>query len=114
GLGDGPSGEAALRKALLENPKTLSVVGQTLDGLTAARAEDKERSAKRVAGEHLAAQGRQPIDAFTEIHGLDRHQDPHVWSDLDHERRRRNSCTIARRSLGLALGSRSVSRAPEA
>ena len=67
GLGAGPSGEAALRKALLENPKTLSVVGQTLDGVAAARAEDKERPAKWVAGEDLAAQGGQPINAFAVI-----------------------------------------------
>jgi hypothetical protein len=73
----------------------LPVIDQTLEGVAAAGAENKERSAQRVAGQDLPAQGRQTIDAFAEIHRLDRHQDPHVWSDLDHRLRLQNASAKA-------------------
>src|SRR5438552_5477735 len=82
--------------------------------MTTARAEDKERSPQRVPLEPLPTQRRQTIDAFAEIHRLDRQQDAHVRGDLDHKRRRRNNCTTHNSSLGLALGRRRIKRAPEA
>src|SRR5229473_602205 len=112
--GFGPSGEAALREPFLAEPEALPIIGQTFDGVVAARAENKERPAQRVTQEHLPTQSRQPIDAFAEIHRLDRQQDAHVRGDLDHKRRRRNSCTTHSSSLGLALGRRRIKRAPEA
>src|SRR5258708_1716198 len=112
--GLGPPTEAALGKALLAHPKTWPIVDQTLDGMTAARAEDKERPAQGLAQEHLPTQSRQTIDAFAEIHWLDRQQDAHVRGDLDHRRRRKNSCTTQSSSLGLASGRRRTNRAPQA
>src|SRR5436305_4858858 len=85
-IGFGPSGEAALRESLLAETEPLPVVGQTLDGMATARAEYKKRPAKRLARQCLTAERGQAIDAFAEIHRLDRHQDPHVRGDLDHER----------------------------
>ena len=66
--------KTALRKAFLAEPKTLAVVGQKLDRVTPPRTEDKQRTAQRVAGQRLAAQGSQTINALAEIDRLDRHQ----------------------------------------
>ena len=86
GVALGPACEAALRKSLLADPEALPVVGQNLDGVATARAEDEKRSAERIAREGLTAEGSQTVYAFAKIHGLDRYQDPHVWGDLDHGR----------------------------
>src|SRR5216117_4023713 len=81
--------------------------------MATARNEYHQGTAHGIGVEYLTAHRRQTIDASPEIHRLHGHEDPHVGGDLDHARRRKNSCTIGRRSLGLALGSRSTSRAPE-
>ena len=85
-IGFGPSGEAPLRKPFLAEPKTLTVVDQAFDGVTTTRTKDKECPAQWVAGKSLTAQGCQAVDAFAEIDRLNRQEDPHVRSDLDHER----------------------------
>src|SRR2546427_7852919 len=110
----GPAAEAALREPLLAQPKALAVIDETLEGVAPARAEDKERAPQRVAGQRLAAERGQPVDAFAEIDRLDCQKNPPVRGNLDHERWRKNNGTRGRRSLGLASGSRRLKRAPEA
>ena len=82
----GPSCEAPLRKPFLAEPKTLTVIDQTFDGVTTTRTKDEERAAKRIARKGLTAESRQTVDAFAEIHRFNRQEDPHLRSDLDHER----------------------------
>jgi len=72
--GGGPAGETTLGEALVADPEPLTVVGQAFDGVPAARAEHEQRARKRVVGQRLPAQGRQAVDAFAEVYGLDRHQ----------------------------------------
>jgi hypothetical protein len=79
-------GELPLRKAFLRQSKTLAIVHQTLDGVASPRTENKERTTQRVAGKSLTTKGGQTVDAFAKINGLNRDQDPHLRSDLDHER----------------------------
>jgi len=85
-VGFRPGLEAPLRKPFLAEPESLAVVRQTLQGVAATRTKDKKRAAERVAGQRLAAQGCEAIDTFAEIDRLDRHEDPHLRSDLNHER----------------------------
>ena len=67
GAGFGPPREAALRKPLLQNPKALAVIGQTLDGVPTTRTKDEERTGLRVATQCLTAERCQAINAFTVI-----------------------------------------------
>jgi hypothetical protein len=103
-VGFGPAGEPALREPFLTNPKPLPVVSQTLDGVAAARAENKERAAERVAGQYLTTKSRQTIDAFTKIDGLDGQQNPHLGSNLNHRRWCQKASASGRRSRELAAG----------
>jgi hypothetical protein len=86
GAGFGPPREAALRKPLLQNPKALAVVGQTLDGVPTTRTEYEERTGLRVVTQCLTTERGQAINAFTEVDRLDGQQDPHLRRDLDHPR----------------------------
>jgi hypothetical protein len=54
--------------------------------VAAARTEYEKCATKRVTGQRLPAERRKTIDALSEIYGLDGHEDPHLRSDLDHER----------------------------
>jgi hypothetical protein len=81
-----PAPEAALRKPFLAEPESLPVVRQALEGVPPARAEDEERAAERIRRQCLTAECGQSIDAFAEIHWLNRYENPHLRGDLNHAR----------------------------
>src|SRR6266536_2982039 len=68
----GPPAKSALRKALLTEPVALTVIAQNLQGPSPPIREDEQSAGDWVGIEPLAANSHQPVDAFAEIHGLDR------------------------------------------
>ena len=113
GVGLRPVLKRALRESFLAEPETLPVVGQKLDRVTSPRTEYKKRAAQWVAGQHLPAERGQAFDAFSKIDGFDRHENPHLRSDLNHRPCRRNTFTNARSSSDPAAPRCTMSRAPQ-
>jgi hypothetical protein len=74
------------------------------------RTEDKERTRKRIAAQGLTTEGGQAVNAFAEVHRLDRHQDAHLRSDLDHARLQK--LWAKAKSVLRSLRTRKVIRAP--
>jgi hypothetical protein len=74
-----------LREPLRTQPEALAVVAQQLEGGTGAMADDEDRTTERLLQQHAAAHGRQAIDAFAEVDGLGRQQDPRLWTELEHQ-----------------------------
>src|SRR5713101_2565515 len=65
-----PPREPTLREALRTQPEALAIIEQNLEGGSRAVAEDIQGAAERIVTEHLAAHGREPIDALAKIDGL--------------------------------------------
>src|SRR5271157_4162205 len=61
-----------------------SVVRQDANRCSASAAEHKQASRERVLLQLLLAQSGKRVDALAAIHGLDRHQNPHLRCDLNH------------------------------
>src|ERR1039457_1137289 len=79
----GPPVEASLRKPFLAEPKPLAIIHEDLKGSTTTVREDEQRAGNRVGVKSLAANLRQPINAFSEIYRLDRQQQAHQWRELN-------------------------------
>src|SRR5262245_30414640 len=80
-----PPGETALREVLRTEPEALAVIAQELECGPGAIAKDEDRATERMLQEHPATYSRQAIDAFAEIDGLRRQQDPRLWAELEHQ-----------------------------
>ena len=84
-LGVRPKGELAAGQPIAAKPKALTVVDLDLDRRARAVAEDKQRPTERL-GLQLSSAGRgQRVDTGTEVDRLDRHQNPHVRRELNHD-----------------------------
>src|SRR6187549_3962658 len=90
-----PPSESPLGEPFLTQPKSLAVVDQALQGLATSTGKDKQSAAERIGFELLAAELRQSIDALAEVDRLNRQEDPHLRSDLDHALRLQNACIMA-------------------
>src|SRR5438874_3315140 len=93
-----PPGEAPARKAFLRQPKSLTVIDQQLERPPAAIAEHDQSPAHRIGSQGLTTQPGQTVDAFAEIHWLDRQQQAHLGCDLDHGWRLQNASAKATRT----------------
>src|SRR5262245_4668054 len=80
-----PPGEAALGQPLCAQPKSLPVVHQDFERRAGTIAEDEDRTTERLLQQRAATHGRQAIDAFAEIDGLRRQQDPRLRTELEHQ-----------------------------
>jgi len=63
----GPPAKSPLGKPLLTQPKSLAIIDQNLQGLSAAIGEDKQCARQRIGVELLAADLHQPVNAFAII-----------------------------------------------
>lgn len=79
-----PVGEATLGQALLTQPEALSIIDQDLDRRGPTVPEHEYRPLKGVLIQLDTAEPGQTVNAFTEVGGLDGHQDPHMRGQLDH------------------------------
>ena len=79
----GPPFEAPLAEAPQTEPKTQTIKAEDFYGSGPSAAEDEDRAGVWVALELVPTEPGQPINAFAEIHGLDGHQYPHLWRDLN-------------------------------
>jgi hypothetical protein len=77
--------EASFGQAFLAHPKSMTVIGQDFDRRGPTITEDKYRTLERVLIQLYATDTSQTINALTEISGLSRHQDAHMWGQLHHE-----------------------------
>ena len=66
-------------------PVALPVIAQDFECGARAVAEDVERATEGIVTEDPAADGRESIDAFTEIHRLRGHKDPTLRGELEHQ-----------------------------
>jgi hypothetical protein len=65
--------------------RALAVVEQNLDGRALAITEHEGTAGHGVLCELFAADGRQAVDAFAEVHWLRGDQDAHRGAGLDHD-----------------------------
>src|ERR1039457_5855951 len=108
----GPPGEAALRKPFLAEPKALAIIHEDLKGSATTVREDEQRAGNRVGVKSLAANLHQPINAFSEIYRLDRQQQAHLRSNLNHERCLQSPWAKASAAALSVCANRSVSFEP--
>jgi len=80
----GPKSKLSRRKTFLHEPKALAVIGETLNRSSPAVSKNEQTARKWVSLQHLFTDPRQSIDAIPEIDRFNRHEDPHLRSDLDH------------------------------
>jgi hypothetical protein len=73
----------SFRQPLLATPKPLAIVTYYLDGRAAPAAKDEEVAAEGIEMECLH-DPCEAVDAFTEVDGIDGHEDAHLGRDLDH------------------------------
>jgi hypothetical protein len=79
----GPPVEAPPAEAPETEPETHPVKTEDFYGPGPSAAEDEDRAGIGIALELVPAEPGQSINAFAEIHGLDGHQNAHLWRDLN-------------------------------
>src|SRR5271157_5962001 len=79
-----PPHKSPFRQPLLRQPEPLPVIHQNADRGSPSTTKQKQTTRERIGLELLLAQLGQRVDALASIHGLDRHQNPHLRSNLDH------------------------------
>jgi hypothetical protein len=88
----------------------LTIVDQALERVTATGTEDKERAGEWITGKCGPAYRGQTVYPLAEVYRLDRHQDPHLWRDLDHDCLQNASTNL--RTAVVSLGKCTVIVAP--
>jgi hypothetical protein len=71
----------------------LAIVDQDFEGGGASIAKDIECTAERVVSQGSATHASQSINAATQIDRLDRHEDPTLGTELEHQGRSKKART---------------------
>src|ERR1035441_1575150 len=79
-----PIGKAALRQALVTDPKALTVVRQNLHGGAPSIAENEQPATEGIGMKMRTAHPRQTIDAGAKVDARHGHQDAHLRRELNH------------------------------
>lgn len=68
----------------MAEPEPIAVVAKDTQSGSGSVAENEESSTERISIEHLAADARQTINAFTKVYRLCACKDAHLRADLNH------------------------------
>jgi|tagenome__1003787_1003787.scaffolds.fasta_scaffold20928465_1 hypothetical protein len=77
--------KAASGQSFLCQPEALAVLRQHPERGRPAAPKNKEATGKRVGGEFFPTQLHERVNPLASVHGFERHQDPPLRGDLQHE-----------------------------